>query len=220
MRWLREVVRDNSKRENALACVLLALGAVTSFFLVLATLGWTGLLSSAAANWVQAFGSIGAIFGAAWLADRSRRHGLEDKRIESVRREVKAINLVLMAATHTHTNLFHISLALGGNPGGDIGQFIRGAKAQAAVLETALEGIEDSLGIWALAYQVSQETPAVCDEAEAVWKNVGLDPENPEYQAARVAAAARALRSTNRVMQNAADVSASCRSYLAQAANA
>lgn len=216
MRWLREVVRDNNKMQNALAFVLLTLGAVASFFLVIASLGWTGLLGSGVANWVQAFGSIGAIVGAAWLADRSRRHGLEDKRRESLRREVKAINLVLMAATHTHTNLFHISLALGGNPTGNMAQFVRGAKAQAAILQVALEGIDESLGIWGQAYTVSQETPSVCDEVELAWKSLGLGHWKAGGMAASGQTAASAQNSVNRVMDAAESVTRSCRSYLAQ----
>lgn len=95
MRWLREVVSKNKGWENFFAFVLLSMAVVASFFVALSVLGWTELLGSGAANWVQAFGSIAAIVGAAWLANDSRRRDLAARRRELLYKEIKAINRVM-----------------------------------------------------------------------------------------------------------------------------
>jgi len=165
MKWLSEVVSKNKGWENFFAFFLLLMAVVASVFVALSVLGWTELLGSGAANWVQAFGSIAAIFGAAWLADRSHRRDRAERHRDLLYKEIKAINRVLAGADRVLINAADLETSFAHAQGGSASDQADELNSRIEMLKSAMDEIDEASGIWVQCYDTVQMIPRVVDKA-------------------------------------------------------
>lgn len=219
MRWLREVVSKNKGWENFFAFVLLSMAVVASFFVALSVLGWTELLGSGAANWVQAFGSIAAIVGAAWLANDSRRRDLAERQRELLYKEIKAINRVMAGVDRVINKAMDLQNSLQVETPVSPKDEADDLKTSGEMLKIAMEGIDEASSIWVLCFDTAQRIPRVCDKASAYSRLLDVPPGNgwPSVDYLRAAlemAGAEYKREDYKLMDSAVRVRDACRSFI------
>lgn len=223
MKWMIEVVKANSRWQNAFAFVLLCLAAIGSIFLAVVMLGWTGLLSSDVANWVQAVGSIAAIIGTARLADRARKEGIEARNRDVLYKEIKAVNRVLSSVTIAQNRVRHLRLLLQGEPAEPTLDSIEKVKDCLPMLTKAFDGLDEAGGMWAQGQMLLQQLSQVVRAAEAVQQipTPGPQSNDVEFVASlekrkdRVPKADHAIQSASVALQTGEQIDQSCRAFIA-----
>lgn len=223
MKWMIEVVKANSCWQNAFAFVLLCLAAIGSVFLAVVMLGWTGLLSSDVANWVQAIGSIAAIIGAARLADRARKEGIQARNREVLYKEIKAVNRVLSSVALSDNRVGYLRILLEGEPAAPTIDSIEKVKDCLPMLTKAFDGLDEAGGIWAQGQMLLQQLSQAARAAEAVRQVPTPNPESNdaefvmglEMRKDRIKKAGYAIQSASVALQTGKTLDAACRAFIA-----
>lgn len=135
-----------------------------SVFLVKAANGTPGDWS----GWVQAFGSIGAIFGAAAIADGGRRHAQAERRRDLLRKEGKSVIRVNAGLDAVHTQIGELRMALKGQHDSRPEDGLDAVRACEMMFRTALESVDELGGIWVQGHFVLRRIPLVIDKAQKV----------------------------------------------------
>ncbi len=121
-------------------------------------------------GWVQAFGSIGAIFGAAAIADGGRRHAQAERRRDLMRKESKSVIRVSAGLDAVQLQVGELRLALTGQHPSSPEDCLETVRAGEVMFRTALDTVDELGGIWVQGHFVLRRIPLVIDKALAVMK--------------------------------------------------
>lgn len=214
MRLLAKVVKANRSWENAFALLLLTLAALASFFGALLTLKWAGLLSSEVANWVQAIGSLVALFIAVWLSNNSYGRAQKDRHRDLLYKEIKAANRVLAGIDTVLERTRALENALETNNSRAVQERL---DALVVCREMLKEAMDELSACWVQGHLVLQEISATADKTlELLRDRNRAVKERPLIDRLKTSETeGRLLYSLRRLQTHADKVNRACRSFIA-----
>lgn len=205
---------------------VLLLGALLGAASMAHIIGWPKWLAEIGgqtwAGWVQAVGSIAAIIGAAKIADRARKEDTEARQRDLLRKEINAVNRVLSAVNIASNRIGFLKLCLRGQPAAPTVDSIEKVKDCLPMLKTALDGLDEAGGLWALGQPFIQQLPEVVRTAQVVLDSPLPTPDllntgsfsDQQPGINRLLKANKAIQSASVALQSAEEIHKGCRAFI------